>query len=255
MPVFEDGRWKIWVAVASFVIVVGFALRQYQSGFVSHPPDWMHVQEHESQRIPDLHEIDSAWRKVTVLWQMTRAAAASQQVANYTIMLTELASKGPDATAWQGETIRNQGFEPLSRIERELWGTDPARLLGYYTSDGLPLRFATRNNPSIPGLHLVTVHLDGPMAPAASTFLIRRERQPNSTPLNGTGPRTFGFNYFRQGDGVEACGVLLPPRATLVRYSPEPTAIVMEESPTAVAWIISDPKATMMPLSITYMPR
>lgn len=251
---FGDGRWKIWVGVAILLLVVGFALRQYQSAFVSHPPDWMHVREHESQRIPDMHEIDSAWRKVAVLLQMTRVTAESQQIPNYTLMLIELAREGRDATLWQGETIRNQGFEPMSRIERELW-TDPSRLLGYYTSDGLPLGFAARKTPPIPNLLLITVHLDQPMAPAASTFLIRRERQPNSTPLNGASLRTFGFDYFRQGDGIEACGVLLPPHAALVRYSPEPTAIVISESPTAVAWIISDLKTTRMPLSITYTPR
>ena len=61
MPVFGDGKWKIWLAVVFFAVVIGFAWRQFRSAFMSRPPDWLHVQEHASQRIPDVHEVHSAW--------------------------------------------------------------------------------------------------------------------------------------------------------------------------------------------------
>src|SRR5882672_12922729 len=43
MPVFGDGKWKIWVAGTIFVVVTGFALRQYQSTFGPKLPDWIQL--------------------------------------------------------------------------------------------------------------------------------------------------------------------------------------------------------------------
>lgn len=255
MPVFEDGKWKIWVAGTVFVIVVGFALRKYQSTFGSNLPDWIHLREHKSERIPEVHGVNSAWRQFAELLRLTRAAAAAQHTANYTIQLIELSGDEHDATLWWGEPIANQGFEPMPNVERELW-MDPSPLLGYYSDDGTPLGFATRKNPHGGDQLLVTVHLNKPIAPAATAFLIRRERRPELKPAKSGSERILGLGYLRYGGGViETRGLLLPPHTTLVRYRPEAPAVMIPESPVMVAWISADLKTNTTPLSVTFAPR
>jgi hypothetical protein len=254
--VFDDGKWKTWVAVVVFVLVIGFAVRQYQSTFVSHPPAWMHLQEHTSQRIPNMREIESPWRQFAELLRFTRAAAESQHVSDYRILLVELTNNERDSILWSGETIPNQGFEPMPTIERELY-MDPSGILGYYNSDGAPLAFATRKNPDGGDLVIATVHTDKPIAPGASMFLIRREHRAGLMGADvGGGQRVFGFGFMRPGpDIVEARGLLLPRHARLVRYLPEAPAIMSPALPAMVAWISTDLKTNTTPLSITFAPQ
>jgi hypothetical protein len=252
MPVFGDGKWKIWVATVLVVLVIGFAFRRYQSAFVSHPPDWMHLQERTSQRIPDLHEVNSAWFQFSELLKSTRAAAESQHTANYTIQLTELAKDVHTTTLWWGEPILNEGFRPMPNIERQ-FRFDPSHILGYYDSAGTPLAFATRKMPSGDDQVIATVHADQPIAPGASMFLIRRELRTDKKATDSKSERTIGLGNLHYNPGrIEARGLLLPPGATLTRYVPDGPAMVIPSSPTMVAWISSDLKTNTAPLSVTF---
>lgn len=255
MPVFGDGKWKTWLATLFFVLIIGFAVRQYRSAFASHPPDWMNLQERASQRIPDVHEVHSAWFQFAELLKSTRAAAESLHVADYSIVFIELATKGHETILWFGETIPNEGFDPMPNIERQLF-LDPSRILGYYTSDGTPLAFATRGMPG-GGNHIIaTVHADKPIAPGASMFLIGRERLPEFKATDVQNQKRVGLGNLRYTPGrIEARGILLPPGATLTRYAPEALAIVISSSPTMVAWISSDLITNKTSLSITFTPR
>jgi hypothetical protein len=253
--VFSDGKWKTWVAVVVFLLVIGYAVRQYQSSFVSHPPDWMHLQDHTSQRIPNMHEVDSPWRQFAGLLQSTRAAAESLHVDRYTIQLTELGDGVHTSIIWWGEPILNEGFDPMPKIERQFF-FDPSRILGYYSSDGTPLAFATRKMPGGGDQVIATIHTDNQIAPGASMFLIRRELRTDSKATASTGPKTIGLGNLRYAGGrIEARGLLLPPHATLGQYVPEEPAIVSPSLPIMVAWISTDLKTNRTPLSVTFTPR
>jgi hypothetical protein len=252
--VFADGKWKTWLVTVFFVIVIGFAVRQFRSAFVSRPPDWMHLQEHASQRIPDMHEVNSAWFQFTELLKSTRAAADALHIGNYTIQLTELGNDVHTTTYWWGEPIPNEGFDPMPNIERQFF-FNPSLLLGYYSSDGDPLAFATRKMPDGGDHVIATIHAGKPIAPGASRFLIRRERHVDPKATKSDGPKTVGLGNLRYAPGrIEARGLLLPPRATLTRYAPEGSAIVLPSSPTMVAWISSDLVTNKTPLSVTFTP-
>ena len=249
---FGDNTWKLWVTVTVFVLATWFAAHQYQSTFGSGPPDWMQVREHESQRIEGVFQPNPAWHHFKDLLRTASAAAEVQCAPDCTVQLIELASGRNSAVIWSGETVHNQGFDPLPRVERRL-GMDPSRVLGYYTSEGAPLAFATgkysRNNQQV----LVTIHLDKPLAPAAGRFLISRENGSVFMSLHSGGERTIGLGYLRRvPETIEACGVLLPPHATLLRYSPEATATVVSGPETMVAWISTDLKDNITSPSITY---
>ena len=252
----RDGKWKYWLAGTVCAIVIGFALRQYQSTFGSKLPDWIHLREHESERIPVMHGVNSAWRQFAELLRLARAAAATQQVANCTIQLSELTSDEHDATVWWGEPILNQGFEPMPNVERQFWA-NPPNLLGYYADDGTPLRFATRKNPHPGGDQLiVTVHLAKPIGAGSSMFLIRRERRPELRATKMGSERVFGLGYLRyRRDAVETHGVLLPPHTVLVRYIPEAPAVVFPGPPIMVGWLSTDLKSNKAPLTVTFVPR
>jgi hypothetical protein len=252
--VFGDGKWKTWLAALFFIVVIGFAVRQYRAAFVSHPPDWMHLQEHASQRIPDIHEVNSAWFQFSELLKSTRAAAEAQHVDHYTILLMELGNDVHTTIVWLGETIPNEGFKPMPNIERQFF-FDPSRILGYYSSDGTPLGFATRRMPGGGDQMIATVHADNPITPGTSMFLVGRELRTDKKAADSK-QRTAGLGNLRYaGDRVEARGYLLPPGATLTRYVPEGPAIVLPSSPTMVAWISSDLATNKAPLSVTFTTR
>jgi hypothetical protein len=250
--VFGDNTWKLWVTVAVFILATGFATHQYQSTFGSRPPDWMQVREHESQPIEGVFHPDPAWHQFKDLVRTVSAAAELQCAGECTVQFIELASGRNGTVVWSGETVHNQGFDPLPKIERRL-GTDPSHLLGYYTSEGSPLAFATSKYPHNDQQVLVTIHLDKPLAPAAGRFLISRENGAVFMGPDSGGERTIGLGYLRRvPEMVEACGVLLPPHATLLRYFPEATATVVSGPETMVAWISTDLKDNITLPSITY---
>lgn len=116
--------------------------------------------------------------------------------------------------------------------------------------------FTKRLNPPITGQLLVTVHLDGTIAPGAVTFLIERERSGGLTPGGTLRERTMGLGYLKRRPGaIEARGVRLPPHATLVRYSPESTATVFAEPPATVVWNSADLGTNAAVLSVTFAVR
>jgi hypothetical protein len=238
--------------VAVFVLSTWFAAHRYQSTFGSRPPDWMQVREHESQKIEGVFHPDPAWHQFKDLARTAVAAAELQCAGECTVQLIELASGHNRTVVWSGETVHNQGFDPLPRIERRL-GVGSSRVLGFYTSEGAPLAFAmgkySRNNQQV----LVTIHLDKPLAPAAGRFLVSRENGSNFMSPDSGGERTIGLDYLRRvPEMVEARGILLPPHATLLRYSPEATATVVPGPETMVAWISTDLQDNITVPSITY---
>ena len=249
---FGDNTWKLWVTVAVFVLSTWFAAHQYQSTFASRPPDWMQVREHESQRIEGVFKTSPAWHHFKDLAQTAVAAAELQCAGECTVQLIELGSGRNRTIVWSGETVHNQGFDPLPVIERRV-GTDPSHLLGFYTIEGAPLPFATNRYPHNNQQVLVTIHLDKPLAPAAGRFLISRENGSDFMGPDSGGERTIGLGYLRRvPEMIEACGVLLPPHATLLRYSPEATATVISGPETMVAWISTDLQDNITSPSITY---
>lgn len=251
---FGDGRWKVWLASAAFALVIAFVLHQFRTSFISHPPDWMQLHEHASQRLPDLHEVRSYWFQFAQLLGSARAAADSQQTANYTIRVIEPRNDVHNSTVWWGEPILNEGFDPMPNIERQLW-IDPSHLLGYYNTDGTPLGFATRKMPTGGNLIIATVHADKPIPSGARMFLIRRELSIDKKATDTKGQRTIGLGNLRYNPGrVEARGVFLPPHATLTSYAPEGSAIVFPSAPILVAWLSTDLVTNKIPLSVTFTP-
>ena len=249
---FGDSTGKLWVTMAVFILATGFAAHQYQSTFGSGPPDWMQVREHKSQQIEAVFHPDPAWHQFKDLVRTAAAAAEVQCAGDCKIQLIELASGRNHTVVWSGETVHNQGFDALPRIERRL-GMDPSRVLGYYTSEGAPLAFATSKYPRNDQQVLVTIHLDKPIAPGAGRFLISRENGSNFMSLDSGSERTIGLGYLRRvPEMVEACGVLLPLHATLVRYFPEATATIVSGPETMVAWISTDLQDNITSPSITY---
>jgi hypothetical protein len=250
--VFGNNTWKLWVTLTVFTLAIWFAGHQYQSTFGSGPPAWMQLREHESQKIEGAFQSNPAWHQFRDLVRTTSAAAEVQCAGDCTVQLIELASGRNGTVIWSGETVHNQGFDALPKIERRL-GTDPSHLLGYYTSEGAPLAFATSKYPHNDQQVLVTIHLDKPMAPGAGRFLVSRENGSYFMNPNSGGERTIGLGYLRRmPEVVEACGVLLPPHATLLRYFPEATATVVSGPETMVAWISTDLKNNGAAPSVTY---
>ena len=249
---FGDSTWKTWLTVGIFALVAGFAVHRCKSTFGSRPPDWLQLFDHRSQRISGLNKPNSVWRQFSDLVERTRAAAEVKSLDYYSISVIEFERNGSDAVLWWGETVRNQGFEPLSKIERQLW-MDPSGLLGFYTKEGAPLSFTTRLNPPNKGQLLVTVYLEKPIAPGATTFLVRRQRRGGLSQAGAAGERTVALGKLKDMlDAIEARGVVLPPRAALVRYSPEAEATVFPAAPTMIAWISADMKTNATPASVTF---
>ena len=253
---FGNGTWKIWVTVAAFAMAAGFAAHRYQVTFDSQPPDWLHVGDHRSQRIPKLHEPNAAWHRLHHLLQTTRATAQTRGLDDCSLQLIEFERNGTDAIVWSGETVRNHGFEPRTRIEYDLW-IDAPQLLGFYTSDGAPLPFTTYKNPPANNRQLlVIVHLDKPIAPGATGFLVRRERRLNFADAYSGGQRSVGLGLLAQETGrIDARGVVLPAHATLGRYFPEGEATVFTAPPVTVAWISTDLNNNTTPLWLTFTMR
>ena len=249
---FGDNTWKLWAAVGVFILATGFAVRRYESTFGSGPPDWMQLREHQSPQIEGGFHPDPAWHQFRDLARTAVAAAELQCAGECTVQFIELGSGRKATVVWSGETVHNQGFDPLPVIERRM-GTDPSHLLGYYTMEGAPLPFATNKYPHNDQQVLVTIHLDKPLAPAAGRFLISRENGSGFMGPDSGGERTIGLGYLRHiPEIVEARGILLPPHATLLRYSPEATATVVDGPETMVAWISTDLKDNITLPSVTY---
>lgn len=237
---FADNTWKVWAAIALCVLSVGFAVRRAESTFGSRPPDWMQLREHKSQRIEGAFRTSPAWRHFQDLARAAKAQADVQCASDYSVQLTEFEPGGDRAVVWSGETVHNQGFEPLSKIERMLW-IELSRVLGFYAADGTPLGFATRKNLRTGNQLFITIHLDKSIEPGAATFLIRRE---SAAHLALTGPATeriMRLGYLRRTPELVAVqGVVLPPRAKLVRCFPEAAATIVPGDATLVDWISTD---------------
>jgi hypothetical protein len=239
--VFRDGRWKIWAALLAAVLAAGTALYRLHAIFGSSPPGWLHLSEHRSQAIPDMHELNSAWQKFHSLLQTIQTNAQARRLNDYAIHFIEIERNGTDAILWSGETVRNHGFELRPKIETMLWG-DASGVLGFYTSDGDPLAFTTyKNSPANSPMLSAIVHLDKPLAPGAAQFLIYRQRYRNLAQANPGGQRTIGLGFLKpEPTRIDACGIRLPPRATLVRCFPESEATVLTKSPVTVTWLSTD---------------
>lgn len=249
---FGDNTWKLWLTLAFFTLAIWFAGHQYQSTFGSRPPEWMQLREHKSQPIEGAFHSDPAWHHFRELARTAVAAAELQCAGECTVQFIELGSGRNRTVVWSGETVHNQGFDSLPVIERRV-ATDPSHLLGYYTIEGAPLPFATNKYPHNDQQILVTIHLDKPLAPAAGRFLIRREDGSGFTSSDSGGERTIRLGYLRRmPERVEALGILLPPHATLLRYSPEATATVVDGPETMVAWFSNGLQDNITLPSITY---
>jgi hypothetical protein len=236
----EDGNWKSRVAVAAVVLAVGFAVYQYRSVFMPHGPASLQMRERESQRIPKLRETNSAFWQFSQLLQLVRTKAAARQVKQYSVQVMELDPDGNNGVLWEGETVRNEGFDPLLNVEHALW-LDSSRVLGCYTAEGAPLAFRTRLNPPLNGELVVSIHLDQPIAPGATAFLFIRERVPSQAHPYKNNQRIIGLQSMRkEQDNVQGRGVLLPARTKLVHYSPEPQAMIWNGPPMMTAWTSED---------------
>jgi len=212
----------------------------------------MQLREHASQPIEGVFHQDPAWHHFRELARTAVDAAELQCAGECTVQFIELGSGRNRTVIWSGETVHNQGFDSLPVIERRV-GTDPSHLLGYYTIEGAPLPFATNKYPHNNQQVLVTIHLDKPLAPAASRFLIRRENGSVFTGPDSGSERTIRLGYLRRvPEVVEALGILLPPHATLLRYSPEETATVVPGPETMVAWFSNGLQDNITSPSITY---
>ncbi len=249
---FGDNTWKLWVTVAVFVLSTWFAAHRYQSTFASRPPDWMQLREHASQPIEGVFHAEPAWPHFRELARTAVAAAELQCAGECTVQFIELGSGRNHTVVWSGETVHNQGFDALPVIERRV-ATDPSHLLGYYTMEGAPLPFATNKYPHNDQQVLVTIHLDKPLAPAAGGFLISRENGSGFMSSDSEGERTIRPGYLRRiPERIEALGILLPPHATLLRYSPEETATVVSGPETMVAWFSNGLQDNITSPSVTY---
>ena len=83
----------------------------------------------------------------------------------------------------------------MPNIERQFY-FDPSHILGYYSSDGTPLAFATRKTPGGGDQRVATVHADKPIAPGASMFLIRRELRIDKKATDSKSQKTIGLGNF-----------------------------------------------------------
>jgi hypothetical protein len=240
----EDGNWKSRVAVAAVVLAVGFAVYQYRSVFMPLGPASLQMREHESQRIPKLRETNSAFWQFSQLLHLVRTKAAARQVDKYSVQVMELDPDANNGVLWEGETVRNEGFDPLPDVEHDFW-IDSSRVLGCYTAEGAPLAFRTRLNPPRTGQLVVTIHLNQPMAPGATEFLFIRERVPSQARPNNNNQRIIGLPpLIQEQDNVEGRGVVLPARAKLVHYFPESHATIWDGPPLMTAWTSDDFKGT-----------
>ena len=250
----DDNTWKVWAAIALCVLSIGFAVRRVESTFGLRPPDWMQLREHTSPRIEGVFGTSPAWHHFQDLARAARVQADIQCATDYSVQLVEFERGGDRAVVWSGETVHNQGFDPLSKIERMLW-IELSRVIGFYAADGTPLGFATRRNPRTGNQLFITVHLDNSIAPGAAVFLIRREGAAHLPPTGSASERIMRLGYLRRTpELVAAQGVVLPPRATPKRYAPAESAMVVPGPATMVAWISSDMKDNGALLSVTFSP-
>jgi hypothetical protein len=254
--VFDNGTWKLWVAVSACALVVGLAVHRGLAAFDPGPPDWLHVGDHQSQHIPDLRGLNSAWYRFHYLLQTTQSTALTRGLDEYSTQFIEFERNGTDAIVWSGETVRNHGFEPRTRIECELW-VDAPQLLGFYASDGTPLAFTTYKNPPPNDRQLlIIVHLDKPIACGATGFLVRRERHRKFAAGDSGGQRSVGLGNLAQSPGrIDARGIQLPPHAAEVRYFPEAEATMFPGPPLTVTWVSADLNSGPTALGVTFAVR
>jgi len=234
---FDDAR-RFWLAVGCCLLLVGFAVYQYKSAFDSGPPASFHTQQHSSQGMPK-----AAWRQVSHLLDVMRAKAQAGQTKDWAVWLLELSSDTNQAVFWGGDTIRNQGFDPETNVDRELW-LGRTQLLGMYAEDGKPLAFRTQVRPPLTDQTFATVYFADPIPPGGTTLLIERRRVPGWRGwirVNASGERTINLGRMRANQNrLEVWALLLPAQATLLRYTPPEMTTVFPGSPVLVGWTSSD---------------
>ncbi len=193
-----------------------------------------------------------SWQQFGELLRLARQTATRDGLRLRSIELVELTDDPKTAIYWLDDELKNPGFEPLQRLERQSGGRGN-ELLGFYTLDGTPLSFTERTDPRDAQHHILTVQLDEPLAPGKTVLILRRERRPVSIRTGRDGAQTLALGRLGPGgDVLRVRGVCLLSKMTLLNYTPQPSATRNQSDPPFVGWI-SDPDATnSVPVTVAF---
>jgi len=239
-------KWIRWLLVAVLAALVGFSGWRAWHAFRERPGALFAQRGRHSAALPG-----DTWQQFSRFLKTARAVAERNQRPIDSIQLMELTQDAASAIYWLDEHLKNPGFSPLQNFERQRGGGE-VELLGFYTLDGRPLKFTERSNPKNPQQHVLTVHLDEPVAPGKTELILRRERRPLNGDAGRDGARTIELKDLpATPTRLHVRAVRLTADAALVDYEPKPAEQVAQAGPPMVGWL-SDQFEADTPVRVTF---
>ncbi|MBI4027351.1 MAG: hypothetical protein HY360_20365 [Verrucomicrobia bacterium] len=219
-------------------------------------PAWLRLHERTGPSLAADSGPAKAWNEVRQLIQECRNEAVQRKTPSGPIRFLEIRPDASNAVLWSTERLVNPGFNPLPHFERTLWMKEND-LIGYYTLEGDPVRFTQKAVPNQPKNLALTLHLDKPLAPSASQWILRLEIQTDRVrPGKKNECQVHLGRLPPPADSIQAWGIRLPSNVSSVRHAPDKGALLFQSNRLAVAWINSRLDPSLPPLSVMFtMPR
>jgi hypothetical protein len=246
-------HWKLWLTAIACVIVMSFSSQRAYNAFHERPPDWVKTEDRVGPAISRDGQLSVAWKEFSDLLGTVHRESAQQQLPVGGVSLLALEADVTNTLSIVTEPMMNQGFNPLKNVQASIGG-DEKRFVGFYATDGAPIPFTIvrvkgrqRNPP-------VTLHLNTPIAPAETQWVVRVERRRGPVNIGKDGKAQAGLGRFpRTPNAIYARAIGLPPGSTIVRSVPATTATVAEGVAPLVSWIGTATNANA-PMSVAFTP-
>jgi hypothetical protein len=246
-------NWKLWLATITCVIVMVFCSRRAYNAFHERPPNWVKTEDRVGPAISRDGRLNVAWKGFSDLLGTVRRESTQQQLPVGGVSLLALETDVTNALSIVTEPMVNQGFNPLKNVQASIGG-DEKRFVGFYATDGAPIPFTIVRVQGRPRNPPVTLHLNSPIAPGETQWVVRVERRRAPVNIGKDGRAQAGLGRFpRTPDAVYARAIGLPSGSVIVRSVPATTAMVAEDVAPLVSWI-GTATNTNAPMSVVFTP-
>jgi hypothetical protein len=246
-------HWKLWLATINCMIVMVFCARRAYNTFHERPPDWVKTEDRVGPAISRDGQRNVAWKQFSDLLGTVRRESAQQQLPVGGVSLLALEADVTNALSIVTEPMVNQGFNPLKNVQASIGG-DEKRFVGFYATDGGPIPFTIVRVPGRQRNPPVTLHLNNPIAPGETQWVVRVEQRRAPVNIGKDGKAQAGLGRFpRTPNAVYARAIGLPSGSVIVRNAPATTATVTEGAAPLVSWI-GIANNTNAPMSVVFNP-
>lgn len=208
---------KRWLLVVFLSSAAGFLLHLARDIITHRPPAWL-----QTRKIAGPSLSRESLRQFRAILDAAERESDRLRRPVGSVQLCEVRKGKPEPLIWNLEEFTNPGFEPQSRFQYELRGSDKA-IVGYYALDGKPLPAVVRKLSYLGGQHpTVEFTVNPPVRPGAELRVIRVERGRQLVETMQKDAWLLSLDRLPATNAaVVARAVLLPPGAEVVRYSPD----------------------------------